>query len=444
MTLEFKNTNEIETNSLAEDIRDEAMAAVLSASKAMEAEAVLMIELEDTHRKVNEAIAEIRHAIKAEANAKLELSQAQKREKLALNQVNRATGNENKADKKSERKGNKLKAEVEKVRKAEASGAIPRVAARDKAVRMAAEAEQNAKLAHSEGDKAREISIIAGVEVKAAQERLMLAKARIRTGKNAKAAAIGKVARTEDDARKSILEARKALEIQARAKKGMDRTIRGLRIVMHNEARLAQAAEEALEQAELNSQEREAKVQTTADLLVRRLKILVRPKDKIVNIIQTAKAKTRRGPKNAIEIKQAMRSDIDGIGSGFADGDPKSELCYGTVKFLVVGPTDLTRMALLQERLERNHDCRVKSVGGGSSGEGTSIFIQADQPVDLLPRLRELEFVEWVSRKGKDVEVTLKPFSDTSLQQTGKVFPPVESPSTTEKAPGDLLGILSG
>jgi hypothetical protein len=442
VTLEYRNSVTIKAKSLAEDVSEQVMTAVRLASDAMEAEAAVMRELEDAHCKLNETIAEIRHAIKAEAVAVTELNQARKREKQALILVNKAARKEEKAEKELKRSDNKLKIKVEMVRKAEESGKRPDVVARDEAIRKAGEAERKASIAHNEGEEARGALALASVELKAARERVMLASARIRTGKRAKEAAIGKVAHTEDDARNAILEARKALEVQAGAKRGMDRTIRGLKAVMQHEAILARTAEETIARNENKLQESEDKTRTAVHRVTKKLKTIIQPEVKIVKVIQAATAITRRGPKNADEIKNALKNQVD-ISTENVESGTQSEFFFGLVKLVIVGPTNLSRVETIQRRLERDCNCRLKSIGGGTTGEGTSILLQANQPVDLFTRLRELDFVEWVSKKSKDIEVTLKPFNDAAAAPAVNMSPTVVSVSITDRAPGDLSGILS-
>jgi hypothetical protein len=428
---ERDKSNTAEEPSVAGPVSETTLAAVREASRNMEAEAEAMIQVEEAYRKANDTAAEVRKAIRSERAAKVRLSEARLGEKAAIADAKRAAGEEARADKELKRREEKLTAQLDKVAKAHEHGRTPKVTGRDQARRQFGEAEQRAIRVHSEADKVREALAASIEQLKAAEEEAKQAFAWIQTCRGIEAAAWGKVAHTEDDVRKAMLEARRALDMQSRAKKNMDMTIRSLKAVMRNEDRIARAAETGATAVKREHQAARSSVSGITERLVNKMNVLLHRPAATIRATKMSEP-IKNGPGDAQKTGKPLGS-VEESFEKQPDDQPSVELLDGTVRLLIMGPIDFSRIKKLRTSMERAGGCRVKSVGG-SSGEGTSITVRTEEAVPLIERIKDLDFVEWVSRKGKDIEITLKPFADTVARQV-RSEPRGHSPDTTKGAP---------
>lgn len=415
MTSEGEGSNASNSMSLAEKVKGRVLADVRNASRSMEVEAEVMLQVEEAYRKANGAAAEVRRAIRSEKAAKDRLSESRLREKVAVADSRRASRDEAKADEELKRREGKLAAQLNKVAKAHEHGRMPNVTGRDEAKQQVGEAEQRARGVHAEADRVRAALVASIADVKAAEEGAKQALAWIQTCRGVEAAAWGKVAHTEDDARKAMLETQTALDIQSRAKKNMDLAIKSLKTVMRNEDRIARSAEVDAALATREHQESKGNIVSIAQRLASTIDVLFHhPATTTIEDTESAGSPDLETPET--QDTGMPLADMDEIAEKQAANQPSIELLEGIVRLTIMGPTDFSRMKKLRTRLERAGGCRVKSVGG-SSGEGTSITVQTEEAIPLMERIKDLEFVEWASKKGKDIEVTLKPFSEAPTRR---------------------------
>ncbi len=87
--------------------------------------------------------------------------------------------------------------------------------------------------------------------------------------------------------------------------------------------------------------------------------------------------------------------------------DTSAELYKGEVKLTVVPPVDLDQVRKLEEHLSQVNDLSLVLIGG-SATEGTEIIVSAESPLPLLDILGELPPVAEVTKKGKNIHITLK------------------------------------
>lgn len=352
MSIAEISTTTIKPITRAEKTAESVLDAVREATRAMEAEAAAMRDLEQTYKRANDASVELKNAIESNKEAALSVETARKAAKQAFLEVKKATEIESKADVDEERKQNKLKAEEAKLMKVAMAGKSANVSARNKAKHQAEEASQIAETAHRNVDRVKEILVAADHEVTAADGKRSLAEIRVQTAIEADKAAKDAVLRAEENAQRTIKVTKAALEMEAGAKKTMDLLIKKLKGIMAHEAKSA------------------------------------RP-------IETA------SPVNELQEVKTYIVPID-------NSLPAADVFSGTVKLLIASPVNHTMVKTFEERLKQVEGFRVKSVNG-SILEGTHVTVLAEQPVPLLGRLKELEFVERVSRiSRKEIEVTLK------------------------------------
>ncbi|MBE9512552.1 MAG: hypothetical protein IMY77_00605 [Chloroflexi bacterium] len=101
---------------------------------------------------------------------------------------------------------------------------------------------------------------------------------------------------------------------------------------------------------------------------------------------QTAKETAKRGAKEAVN----------------------AEPHRGIVKLTIVSPIDLGQVRKLEECLHQVQDLRLVLIGG-SVAEGSEIIISAEKSIPLIDILREMPPVEQVVKKGKKIQIRLKP-----------------------------------
>ncbi len=362
----------ITRKSRAEEVREDALAALRQATTAIEAETAALKELEEAHLSAENAIAEAKNATEAENAARLEMRQAQSRAKQAFVEAEKATRLEEKANKARERKDDKLRTEEAKVSEAQMSGKEPNLAARDEAMQGADEAGLTAIAALREAEKARETAAVANKDVNEAQGKAVEASTRTFTAKEAEAAAKKRVTEAEHNARKAVAEAQTALQLETDAKKTLDWAINKLKA--------------------LNLHHANASVETVAEY-------------------------TEENSQRLGEPTQATSSDGAGTGEEQAVEKPNAEICSGLVRLLIASPVDHISVRRLQERLEEVEGFRVSSVSG-SSATGASITITTDRPFPLLPWLSANELVDRVSMNGRHIEVTLRPSQQEIAMKT--------------------------
>ena len=87
--------------------------------------------------------------------------------------------------------------------------------------------------------------------------------------------------------------------------------------------------------------------------------------------------------------------------------DTSAELFKGEVKLTVVPPVDLSQVRKLEEHLSQVNDLSLVLIGG-SAVEGTEIIVSAENPLPLLDILEESPPVAEVTKKGKNIHITLK------------------------------------
>jgi hypothetical protein len=358
------NPTEVNAKSRAEAAREEALAVTRGAASAIEAEASSLKELEQALLDVDEAIEEVASAVEAEAWARSAMSQAQNRAKEAFINAENASRSEARANKDRDKKEDRLRAEEARAAKAERNGKEPNRTSLDAARQSADEASLKAVTALREAEQAREKLAAANAEVKEAQERAAQASARTYAAKEAEASAKREAAEAGHLARTLVNEANRALELQSSAKKAMDWTIRKVKplrlyVPMMPEDEVAAPTEMGLER-----QPREADGDTTG-------------------VEESLLPVTEKAIVDAVSVN-------------------------GVVRLLIAGPVDHSSVRRLQERLDQSEGFRVRSVGGDSSA-GAIINVSAEQPESLLAWLRSLDGVERVSKRGRHLEVTLRP-----------------------------------
>ena len=85
-----------------------------------------------------------------------------------------------------------------------------------------------------------------------------------------------------------------------------------------------------------------------------------------------------------------------------------AESYRGIVTLTIVSPIDLGQARKLEECLHQVQDLRLVLVGG-SVAEGSEIIVSAEKSIPLIDILREMPPVEQVVKKGKKIQIRLKP-----------------------------------
>jgi len=105
-----------------------------------------------------------------------------------------------------------------------------------------------------------------------------------------------------------------------------------------------------------------------------------------------AKKETERQAKKAAKVE---------------DKETSAELYKGVVTLSIMPPVDLGQVKRLEESLQQAPDLRLVLVGG-SVANGTEMVISAENPIPLIDILAKMPPVAQVTKKGKNIQVTLK------------------------------------
>jgi hypothetical protein len=89
------------------------------------------------------------------------------------------------------------------------------------------------------------------------------------------------------------------------------------------------------------------------------------------------------------------------------DKKTSAELHKGLVTLSIVPPVDLGQVKRLEEALQQAPDLRLVLVGG-SVANGTEMVVSMEEPTPLMDILMEMPPVAEVTKKGKNIQVTLK------------------------------------
>ena len=89
------------------------------------------------------------------------------------------------------------------------------------------------------------------------------------------------------------------------------------------------------------------------------------------------------------------------------DKKTSAELYKGVVTLSIMPPVDLGQIKSLEESLQQAPDLRLVLVGG-SPANGTEMVISAENPIPLMDILTGMPPVAQVTKKGKNIQVTLK------------------------------------
>ncbi len=73
----------------------------------------------------------------------------------------------------------------------------------------------------------------------------------------------------------------------------------------------------------------------------------------------------------------------------------------------IASPVGFAQLDILKQALFKVEDLRVVMVSG-AVGEGSRVFISAEEPLPLINILRGIPVVEEVTGKGDQIEVRLK------------------------------------
>ena len=415
MTSESR-ASESGAKSRAQIVVADVLAAVGGGTRAMEAEAMALIGLEQACQQANEAAAELRRAIQAEAVAKKETVQARNGTRQPLREEEKASRAAAKADQHAEREAEKLKVEQAKLAKSETLGKPRNAGAAEKARLAAEDAGRKARAAHLALDTAKVTSETAKAEVRAAQEKAKLAAAQVRSARIADAAAKRNEEGAEENGRKAIEAASMALANEASAKKTLDRAIRALKAIVLQEARAALAAASETQTAP-RPQVDQRGASSIVGQPVEKLKVLT---SRVTRTAGRLSRVRRRASQDIGEIKMTTTVEPN---RAMSTNQPEDELFSGMVRLLIFDPVDHADVTRLTEGLERVEGLRVMSVGG-SSGGGTCITVLAEQPVPLVSRLGDLDLVYKTSKRGKDLEVRLRLPEDLSARDEQHVSLP--------------------
>ena len=117
-----------------------------------------------------------------------------------------------------------------------------------------------------------------------------------------------------------------------------------------------------------------------------------------------AEAKTKREAEKAAN-ERAMREAEE---TKKAKEAVNAEPYRGIVKLTIVSPIDLGQVRKLEECLHQVQDLRLVLVGG-SVAEGSEVIVSAEKSIPLIDILREMPPVEQVVKKGKKIQIRLKP-----------------------------------
>ena len=389
---------ESSARSPAQTVAADVVTAVRSGTSAVEAEALAIIGLEQAYQQANDAAAELKRAIKAEAVARVETVQAQNGTKQPIRDEEKASRAAGKAGQVAEHKATSLKARQAKLTRDEMAGKRRDPAAAEKVKLEAEDAARNARAADLALERAREASEAAKAQVGVEQEKAKLAAARVRAARIADAGAKRHVELAEGSANKAIEAAKDALTAEVVAKKTLDRAIKALKATMLEEARAAQAAAAgtpAMPESQVGRRGGTNAVRQPA-------KTLKALKSRVTRTAGRLSGVRRRASRDLAQIAVTTKTET---GPAVSEGQP-DEIYTGMVKLLIFGPVDQSDVNRLREGLEQVEGLRVMSVGGSSAG-GICIAVLAEQPVPLVSRLVELDVVDKVSKRGRDVEVRL-------------------------------------
>ncbi len=126
--------------------------------------------------------------------------------------------------------------------------------------------------------------------------------------------------------------------------------------------------------------------------------------------------------KEARETKEEVSRETEEAGEVELDAEiaakPKeakavtAQLYKGTINLLLMPPVDLLQIKNLEEKLHLIQNIRViltsGSVAEGGVGELIRIVVSTEQPIPLLDVLSQIPIVNQVTKKGKEIEVSLK------------------------------------
>ena len=84
------------------------------------------------------------------------------------------------------------------------------------------------------------------------------------------------------------------------------------------------------------------------------------------------------------------------------------ELFSGIITLNIMPPINLKQFKKFEENLAQIQDLRVVLIGG-SMAEGNEIIVSAETDIPLLETLRNMPNVAEVNKKGKPIQITLKP-----------------------------------
>jgi hypothetical protein len=90
------------------------------------------------------------------------------------------------------------------------------------------------------------------------------------------------------------------------------------------------------------------------------------------------------------------------------DKKTSAETHKGIVTLTIVPPVDLGQVKRLEESLHQSPDLRLVLVSG-SVANGTEIVISTENPIPLIDILMKMPPVAQVTKKGKTLQVALKP-----------------------------------
>ena len=79
----------------------------------------------------------------------------------------------------------------------------------------------------------------------------------------------------------------------------------------------------------------------------------------------------------------------------------------GTINLVLMPPAGVLQIKNLGEKLRLIQNLRVILIGG-SVDESTRVVVSAEQPIPLIDVLSQIPIVDQVTKKGKEIQISLK------------------------------------
>jgi len=175
-----------------------------------------------------------------------------------------------------------------------------------------------------------------------------------------------------------------------------------------------EAKEKAKEEAKKAKQEQQAteraERETQQKAKARAEKEAAEAKEKAKEEARRAKQEKRAAERAEREAQQKAKARAGREGGEEMVTEEKTDekLYSEVVKIVIERPVEIEQLKKLTALVQEIPELRLL-LTGGSAEEGNKIVVSAEQPLPLEKILSEMPLVAGVTKKGKDILVTLKP-----------------------------------